>query len=159
MGSRAGPRCYSRRSRWHWTSCRCGCRCYRGRWSWLGRRALHTAEYCATSSPSKGVTVGIDCQRPNVATRREKSTTDIAPTVAIICRAESSTCCACKNVILRIDCHCVYVRCRDAVILFCPTIAIVSRSEDTATITHERISCGKDVTVVVNPQPGDVRRG
>jgi hypothetical protein len=68
-GRRRGPR----------RRCRCWC------WRRLGGCSLFAAEYCATGSPSKSITVRIDCQCPNISTGRNQPAANIAPNLAFVC--------------------------------------------------------------------------
>ena len=58
-----------------------------------------------------------------------------------------------------IDCHGVHVECCKAIVLFRPGIAIVGGSKHTATLTHLRLSSGKDVAIGrVNRERNNVSR-
>src|SRR5947199_7993358 len=121
---------------------------------------LHAAKYAATSSSCKGESFRIDRHCPNICTRGDQPAADVSPTISFIDRSESSADCACENVTQRVDRHCVHIDGCNTIVLFRPTVTVVSRSKQAAPLAHERISCSKNLIVIaVNSLPGDLGRG
>jgi hypothetical protein len=122
-----------------------------------GRR-LNAAEDSTTGGSSKR-SFGVVCHCPNISTDRDEPTADVVPIVAVVGRLESSTSRAGENLTGRVNCQGVNIYRGKAVVLLRPAIAVIDRSENTATDSELGTRASKDVTTDgIDCQCAHVRR-
>src|ERR1043166_983201 len=128
----------------------------RPRWKRTSHCRLHAAKYAATSGSGKGKSFRIDCKCANSSKGRNQSAADVDPNVSIIFRTENSAISPGENVTQGIDCQSIHVDCAKPVILFRPTIAVVSRPEYSTAFTHEGTRSCKDLSVATDCQSSNI---